>query len=167
MTLDLTSWEDEAAWTVFVGLDLNDRLEAALWRGDNALPMALWADWRLASADPRAVLRIARWRGAPFALVGLQPTGVAGVMQAGLVAADHKRHRRALARLTRLIAGELPDRAAEWGVSRIEVRSWTHHPTAARLLTACGFRLETKLAGMPAPYAQYAWTLDHGEPPCA
>ena len=55
----------------------------------------------------------------------------------------------------------------EWGVTRIECRSWSGHPTAARLLTACGFRLEADLAGMPGSFCQYALILNHGEPACA
>ena len=90
MSLELIGWSDELAFQVFRDLDLNDRIEAALWRGDDAHPLALWSDWR-AWAGWRAVTRIAVWReGAtilPIAVLGWQPTGAQGVVQAALLAA--------------------------------------------------------------------------------
>ena len=172
MSLELIDWSDDLAFQVFRDLDLYDRIEAALWRGDDAHPLALWCDWR-AWAGWRAVTRIAVWRrGAtllPIAVLGWQPTGAKGVVQAALLARDHKLHRRALIPLARRLRKHLPDVAAEAGLTRIECRSWTGHPTAGRLLTAIGFRLEVaELAGMPGTFAQYVLTLDPGgEPPCA
>lgn len=172
MSLELIGWSDDLAFEVFRDLDLNDRIEAALWRGDDAHPLALWSDWR-AWAGWRAVTRIAVWReGAtmrPVAVLGWQPTGAQGVVQAALLARDHKLHRRALASLARRLRAHLLDHAAEAGLTRIECRSWTGHPTAGRLLRSVGFRLElAELPGMPAAFAQYALTLDPGgQPPCA
>ena len=73
----------------------------------------------------------------------------------------------AVAAASELVADHLLERRlGEEGQPLRQGHAHRYH-AAARLLTVCGFRLETKLAGMPAPYGQYAWTLDHGEPPCA
>lgn len=161
----LVDWDDVLAYRVLEALDINDMVELALWREGDPLPLALWHDWK-ACVGWRPLTRIALWGSTPVALLGLQLTG-RGVAQAALLSRDHHVFRRALVRLARRIRSELPDRAAEMGIARIECRSWTGHPTAGRLLTACGFRLEAELAGYPAPFAQYAWTRDPGENPCA
>lgn len=170
MTLELIEWSDDLAFMVFQDLDFSDRVEAAIWRGDDAQPLALWADWRLWGGW-RAVTRVACWREgrnmAPFAVLGLQPVGARGVMQGALLARCHRDWRRPLVHLVRRLRAELPDRAAEWGLTRIECRTWSDHPTADRLLTAVGFRLEADLAGMPGAFRQYALILDHGDPACA
>lgn len=155
-------WSDDAALAILRDLDVNDALEAALWRGGDAEPLSLWADWRMAgpgSLIAAATRQLGAW--APFALMALTPTGAAGVASAALMARDHARWRPELIELARHWRETLPGYCAERGVTRCECRSWVGHPTAARLLRHIGFRFEARLAGFGGGaivFDQYAWT---------
>jgi hypothetical protein len=151
-------YSDEAAMAIFADLDLNDRVEAALLRGDGAEPLAMFADWR--RAGPGSLIA-ADHVGRPFAIMALTPLGPAGVASVALMARDHRRWRQPLTALARHWRRAWPGYCAERGVTRAECRSWTGHPTAFRLLEHIGFRLEAVLRGFgggEAVFAQYAWT---------
>lgn len=162
----LQPWSDHAGWAVLGDLDLDDALEAALWRGDDAAPLALFADWRAANGW-RAGSWVATGRGGrPFAILGLMPTGAAGVAQAALLSRSHQLHRRELAQLAVTLRAELPGFAAERRITRIECRAHARHPTASRLLEAMGFRHEADLPGFGGGaivFRQFAWTKPREE----
>lgn len=156
-------WEDYAAMAVFNRLDVNDHIEAELVRGGSTTPLALFAEWRMAQAQgPLSLIAITGPAARPFAVFALVNTGQAGVADGALLAADHSRHRMALARLVVAIRQRLPALCTETGIHRIEARSWAGHPTAARLLAGIGFRHETDLPGFgrdgTQTFRQFAWT---------
>ena len=159
----LRPWEDLAAMAVFHRLDVNDHIEAELVRGASCTALGLFADWRMAQAQgPVSLVAVTGPADRPFAVLCLGHTGQAGVAQAALLAADHSRHRVALARLAVAIRQRMPAFAAETGINRIEARCWAGHPTAARLLTAMGFAHEADLPGFARDgtqtFRQFAWT---------
>lgn len=159
--IDILPFADELAWPVLADLDLNDRLEAALYRGDAAAPLALFADWRAANAWRAAsVVAVRRQGRMPFAIVGVMATGAKGVAQAAMLARNHAAWRGELARLAVELRRRMPAWADELGIARIECRSWAQHPTAGRLLEQVGFRPEADLAGFDAGavFRQFAWT---------
>lgn len=156
----LQPWSDHGGWAVLSDLDLDDALEAALYRGDDADPLALFADWRAANAW-RASSLVATGRGGrPFAILGVMATGMKGVAQAALLSRSRARHGRELAELAVQLRAGLPAFAGERGLTRIEARAWAGHPTASRLLAALGFTHEADLkgfAGGPIVFRQFAW----------
>lgn len=154
-------WSDERAFAVLRDLDVSDQLEAALFRGDNAEPLALFADWRAANAYRATSLVVLDARRKPFALLGIMGTGAQGVAQAALLARGHRRWRRHLARLAVSLRREIAGYAAGHGFSRIECRAWSAHPTASRLLDALGFVAECDMPGFSGGaivFRQFAWT---------
>lgn len=156
--INICHWDDTNAMRVFSDLDPNDQLEAALWRGDGAAPLAVFADWRVAGGGGSM---IARYGVIPFAVMALTPLGPKGVASAALLARDHRCWRRALVALVRVFQDELPRHFASLGLTRVECRSWAGHPTAARLIEAVGFRREADLRGFGGgalTFTQFAWT---------
>ena len=148
---------------VFNRLDVHDHIEAELVRGVTYTALGLFADWRTAQAQgPVSLVATTGPADRPFAVLALGHTGQAGVAQAALLAADHDRHRRALARLAIEIRRKMPAFAIETGINRIEARCWGGHPTASRLLTAMGFAHEADLPGYGRDgthlFRQFAWT---------
>ncbi len=161
----VSDWDDEAAFEILADLDVADDLEMTLFRGDGeaALPLVLFADWRAANAG--RALSVVAWTGPvgqprPFALLGVMPTGAAGVFQAALLARDHRRFRSGIVQLVRMMRERLPDVAERQGIRRLECRSWADHPRAGRLLRALGFEREARLAGFGGgslTFDQWAW----------
>lgn len=160
--IEVRAWDDAAAMQIFGDLDVNDALEAALWRGDSANPLAMFADWRIAGPGSLIAFDVRRTGlEVPFAVMALTAAGAQGVASAALMARDHARFRRPLTELARHWRRTLPGYCADRGVARCECRSWAGHPTAARLLTHVGFRFEAHLpgfAGGAIVFDQYAWT---------
>lgn len=181
-------YDDAPAFQILSHLDPWDWLEAEATRGQAVTHLQLFAEWRAMQAA-----RLASWvvyddqtRTCPFALVALCHTGQRGVAGAAMLARDHRRFRRPLVELARLIRDELPGWARDAGVTRIEARAWAGHPRASFFLTSVGFRNETP-DGMPGfgrageeCFRQFAWTdpahspatalprdPQHGESPCA
>lgn len=165
-------WEDLAALAVFHRLDVSDHIEAELARGVTYTAPGLFADWRMAQAQGfLSLVAHTHPQGRPFAVIALGQTGVSGVAQAALLAADHQRHQIDLARLAISIRQKMPAFAAETGLTRIEARCWAGHPTAARLLAAMGFAHEADLRGFGPggthAFRQFAWTAPIPAPPPA
>lgn len=173
MVLQVMPWADELALPVFQFLDHYDLLEAAMVRGEGPVTgHGLWADWRAMNAA-RAVSHVAcveraGGRIVPFAVLGIANTGQGGVAQAALLCRAHRTFRREIAMLGILLRRELPAFAATTGIRRIEARSWSHHPTAGRLLSALGFELEAIMPGFGpdggAIFHQYARLFSPGAP---
>lgn len=166
MRVFLEEWQDAPGLEVIGDLDPADRAEILATRGlDRFDAMAHWAEWRALAGV--AVLRIA-WElraeapSRPFALLGVMPTGAAGVWSAALLARDHLENARALAVLAVHLKTVLPDWAAGRAVHRIEARAWGGHPRAGRLLRGIGFAHECTLPGFHPQghgvFRQYAWT---------
>lgn len=162
--ITLVPFENLAAMSVLSRLDPYDLIEAQLVRGGRADHLDIFADWRAMQAHAllSLVLKDDRKGGVAFAVLALGGTGQAGVAQAALLARDHARFRRGLAKAALLILAGLPGFCAERGIHRIEARCWSDHPTAARFLTYCGFARETDMPGFgldgQARFSQFAWT---------
>lgn len=168
--IEVGPYDDGLALAVLRHLDPHDQIEAEIVRGAAATGHQLWADWR--AAQPYRVqsfvARTDAKRGhVPFAVFGLSHTGQAGVAQAALLARDHVRFRRPLARLAGMIRAQMPERLGALGIHRIEARSWALHPTAAGLLRSLGFVHEVDMPGFGLTgchiYSQFAWVF----PDCA
>lgn len=164
-------YEDLAAMAVFRQLDIHDHMEAELVRGASATALALFADWRLAQGQgPLSVIAVTGPGARPFAVVTLGNTGQAGVAQGAMLACDHARHARDLARLALAIRHQMPGWCAERGIHRIEARAWAGHPSASRLLSAIGFVHECDMPGFgltgSAVFRQFAYSLP-AHPPLA
>lgn len=162
--IDPRPWDDLAAMAVFRGIDPWDRMEAAAIRGVAVTHVGLFADWRAARGATVAdwVVHAGAGRGeAPFAVVCIANTGQAGVAQAAMLACEHRRFRRELVALARLVRVGLPNFCGRLGIRRVEARAWRAHPTASRFLTAAGFRPECDMPGFGAAgfdvFRQFAW----------
>jgi hypothetical protein len=165
-------WEDLAAMAVFSRLDVHDHIEAELVRGAPYTALGLFAEWRTAQAQgPVSLIATTGPSDRPFAVFALGNTGQAGVAEGALLAADHMRHRMALARLAVVIRQRLPAFCRETGINRIEARCWAAHPTAARLLAGMGFAHEPDLPGFARAgdqtFRQFAWVRPATVPPTA
>lgn len=167
MSLDLAPWTDLAGYAVLSRLDAADLTEAAIVRGAGTSPLQLFAEWR--AMEPHRIVSLVASRrpcdgGGAFAVFGLAQTGQAGVAAAAMLACDHARHARPLARLVTLLAREMPVFAAARGIRRIEARCWSAHPTAPRLLSSIGFWPECAMPGFGpdgrAVFTQFAWVPD-------
>jgi hypothetical protein len=162
----LRPYEDFAAMAVLGALDVSDRLEAEIVRGAAASHLALFADWRgMEAFREGSWVAVSGPAATPFAVFGLARTGQAGVAAAALLARDHARWRRALARLAILLRREAPAWCAARGIRRIEARAWAGHPTATVLLDALGFTREGDMPGFGgsfwpgAVFRQFALTF--------
>ena len=170
MGVTLTEWDDDLAVQVFKALDPYDWIEAEHGRGQRLGPLAMFADWRWAN-NIRFLSRIASCqrggRAVPFAVLGLNQTGQAGVAEAALLARHHKYFRRELAQLGLTIRREMPGLCARVGIRRIEARSWAGHPSAGTFLRACGFSLEATMRGFGENgrenFNLFAWTAANEE----
>lgn len=156
-------YSDLPAMTVLSRLDPYDLMEAEAIRGEAVTHLSLFADWRAMQA-----LCLASWVvytdpscDPPFALVAVCRTGLRGVAVAAMLARDHRRFRRELVQLARLIRTEMPIWCAEAGVARVEARAWARHPRAAAFLTRVGFTHETDMPGFgrdgTETFRQFAW----------
>ena len=163
--IDPRPYSDEAAMIVLSRLDPHDILEAEAVRGERVTHLGLFADWRAMQAA-----RVASWvihtdpapGAAPFAVLGLAHTGQRGVAGAALLARDHRRYRRELVMLARMIREGMPDFARDMGITRIEARAWLRHPRACDFLRLTGFTHEADMAGFgrdgSETFCQFAWT---------
>lgn len=158
------------ALPVFRQLDPHDFMEAELIRGQAANGISLWADWRAVEAI-RFLSFVALAGQTPFAVFGLANTGQAGVASAALLARNHQRFARPLARLAVTIRRHMPAEAAARGIHRIEARCWAGHPTAADLLAGLGFAHECDMPGFgltgSVTYRQFAFVAAHSPTACA
>lgn len=165
MALTLSHWSDEAAFQVLEHLDTRDALEVLALKGRAVGAWDLHAEWRALSAAGQ--VRIARWDGEPFAVVGVVNSGAVGVAQAALLAGDHRFWRWPLAVLGVHLGRVLPDFAREHALYRIEARAWAGHPGGGRLLAHAGFRLEAALGGYHprgcGVFNLWAWTRTEAE----
>ncbi len=153
----LRPYDDLSAMAVLSALDPADQHEVDLVRGRATGHLALFAEWRGVEVA-RVISHVALTRGGtPFAVLGLMNTGQAGVAAAALLARDHCRHARVLAALAVDIRHILPEWCRDRGIFRVEARSWSHHPTAARLLRAIGFCEECEMPGF-GPAGQICFT---------
>lgn len=157
-------YSDEPAMQVLSRLDPWDWLEAEATRGAAVTHLQLFAEWRAMQA-----VRLASWVvfddetcTRPFALVALCHTGQRGVAGAAMLARDHRKFRRPLVELARLIRDDLPGWAQDQGVTRIEARAWAGHPRASAFLALTGFRHECDMPGFGRAgeecFRQFAWT---------
>lgn len=161
--IDPRPFSNNEALAVFRNLDANDLREAQLSRGGAVEPMDLFCDWKAAQPLCALSLVLRTRHRQPFGLLAVAMVpGAAGQAQAAFLARHHRRFRRELVECVRAIRAGLPGWAAEFGLHRIEARSWAGHPTASRFLTGCGFRREATLAGFGpdgrATFHQFAWT---------
>jgi hypothetical protein len=162
--ISVREFDDLAALSVFQFLDVDDRREAELTRGQGGPLIGLWADWR-AMRSAHVLSIVAHVSKAPsstaFAVLALGNTGQAGVAQAALIARDHTKFRRPLAELALTIRDEMPRFCLERGIHRIEARAWADHPRASRFLDAVGFTHEADMPGFGADgavtFRQFAW----------
>lgn len=157
-------YTDEAAMLVLSRLDPHDLLEAGATRGEAVTHLSLFGDWRAMRA-----VWVAGWAvytreegGEPFALLALAHSGQRGVAGAALLARDHRRFRRELVELARMVRDLMPGFARDAGLTRIEARAWARHPRAASFLTLTGFTHECDMPGFGADgrevFRQFAWT---------
>lgn len=157
-------YADDAAMLVLSRLDAHDLLEAEAVRGAAVTHLALFGDWRAMQGA-----WIASWAvytrdegGEPFALLALAHTGQRGVAGAALLARDHRRFRRELVQLARLIRETMPGLARDLGLTRIEARAWARHPRASAFLSLTGFRHECDMPGFGRDgrdvFRLFAWT---------
>lgn len=166
--IELAPYSEVAALAVFRQMDHHDLMESRLIRGTAAHYLQLFAEWHAAQAGLvlSMVVKDLGRGGAPFAVMALGNTGQSGVAQAALLARDHQRFRRPLARTGLEIRRRLPDFCAELGIHRIEARCWRDHPTAARFLRGCMFKHDCDMPGFGPrgafTYSQFAWT--HPDP---
>lgn len=163
-------YEDLSAMAVLSRLDPFDQIEAEAVRGEVAPALALFADWRGMRGAWVGSWVIETEGCTPFALLALANTGQAGVAGAALLARDHRRYRRELVALSRLIRAEMPGFCKGLGIRRIEARSWAGHPRAAAFLRAVGFRHEADMPGFgrdgTLTFRQFTW-LSPGLPVAA
>lgn len=143
-------FSDLAAFQVFKMLDPMDHMEAELARGCDLTHLALFADWR--AAEPVRVLSLvlSERRGSdkrPFAVLGLNRTSHAGVVEAAFLSRDHRVNRRAIAEAALLIRDGIKAFADQLGLHRIEARCWADHASASRFLVSLGFRHECDMPG--------------------
>lgn len=170
MSLTLVPWNNMTGMSVLKSLDPHDRVEVQLIRGHVADHLDIFSDWRnmQASAVLSLILKSGVAGGRAFAVLALGDTGQAGVAQAALLARDHKRHARALARAALTIRAAMPEFCTARGIHRVEARSWQDHPTAGRFLRACGFHFETAMPGFGGDgrtvFHQFAWTTPAIQP---
>lgn len=162
----ISTYDDMAAMVVLRDLDPQDRLEAEAVRGEVVSHLSLFGDWRAARGYHLLSLVIrASPSDEPVALLALANTGQHGVASAALVARNHRRYRRQLAALARLIRKELPRFASEAGIFRIEARAWASHPRASKFLSLVGFTHEVDMPGFgrggTETFRQFAWIKEH------
>lgn len=162
--IEVRPYNDQSAMAVLSQLDPYDLMEAEATRGEAVTHLSLFADWRAMQG-----YRLASWVvfddetcTCPFALVAVGHTGQRGVAGAALLARDHRRFRRPLLQLARLIRTEIPSWCNEAGVTRIEARAWASHPRASAFLKLIGFTHETDMPGFGRDgsqmFRQFAWT---------
>jgi uncharacterized protein YjiS (DUF1127 family) len=162
--IDPRPYTDEAAMLVLSRLDPHDVLEAEAVRGEAVTHLSLFGDWRAMRGAWVAgwVVYTEMQGGEPFALLALANTGQRGVAGASLLARDHRRYRRPMVQLARLIRETLPDFAADLGITRIEARAWARHPRASAFLQLVGFSHECDMPGFgrdgTETFRQFAWT---------
>lgn len=165
--IEARPYSPDLARIVFEYMDGWDLVEAAAVRGAPQHWLALFADWhamqsaRLGSWVMVTTRDNPRRAGVPFAVLGIADTGQFGVAQAAMLAGDHGRFRRELARAGSLIREGLPDFANRLGIQRIECRCLFAHPTAGAFLEHAGFDHECDMPGFGADggatFRQFAW----------
>lgn len=153
---------------VMGGLDMADFREAirVIGRGVTSVELVdVWAETTRTAHLALTAIDLER-DAEPFALLALSPSEIAHVARAYMVATDHRRRRRRLAELAAMVRRDLPAMARAHRVRRVEVRSWTDHPTADRLIRRCGFEHECTfhvpdhaLRPEPVAFRQYAITI--------
>lgn len=162
--IDPRPYTDEGAMIVLSRLDPHDVMEAEAVRGERVSHLSLFGDWRAMRGAwvGSWVIYTDTAGGEPFAVLALAHTGQRGVAGAALLARDHRRYRRAMVQLARLIRETMPAFAAELGVTRIEARAWARHPRASAFLSLVGFSHETDMPGFGRDgtevFRQFAWT---------
>ncbi|MEM6650968.1 MAG: hypothetical protein AAF582_00115 [Pseudomonadota bacterium] len=146
--IDLHSYDSAAAYSVLTQLDPSDHFEAELMRGVRINSAEIFADWHHAQAHSvlSFVIFCAR-RRVPFAVLVLANTGQSGVASAAFLSRDHVKWRRHIAVCGARIRADMPEFCEKAGIRRVEVRSWSGHPTANQFLRACGFNLEAAMPG--------------------
>lgn len=152
MSIEVCPYDDAAAMTVFSHLDPGDLMEMTIQRGEMPNSLALFADWRAQQGQAVAsfVLKTKnhrRFHDRAFAVIALAHSGFYGVAQAALLAREHAKWRGPIARAAVLIRRRLDSFCGETGIRRIEVRSWSGHPTACNLLSSIGFAKEHTALG--------------------
>lgn len=168
--ISATPYEDFAAMAVFRDLDRFDMSEAIAMRSSDVSYLGLFAEWR--AMEPARVLslvlRTGRHAPEPFAVLGLANTGQARIAQAALLARNHNRFGRDLARAAIMIRKQMPEFCNTHGIHRVEARSHAAHPTAAIFLRRCGFRHECDMPGFGEGrhvFRQFAWTQSSNDNP--
>lgn len=161
----ISDYDDLAAMAIMRDIDPWDRLEAEAVRGEVVTHLSLFGDWRAARAVHAISLVIrAQPSDTPIALLALANTGQLGVASAALVARNHRRYRRQLAALARVIRRDMPRIAQEAGIFRIEARTWASHPRASKFLHLVGFTHECTMPGFgrggSETFIQFAWTRE-------
>lgn len=173
--LSLTAFADDhaAAAQVLADLDPADRREAELCGvppGDNFAVHALvgWREGvRLGATALVAWSHVPGGGAEPFALIGASPARAGGVVDVGLLARDHLRFRRPLARLVLLLREKLPEWAKSREIIRLEARSMFGHPTAPMVLGNVGFAQDTVLPHYGvggAKFTQWSMLIDLPRP---
>ncbi len=161
----ISDYDDMAAMAIMRDLDPWDRLEAEAVRGEVVTHLSLFGDWR--AVRPMHVISLiirAAPSDEPVALLALANTGQLGVASAALVARNHRRYRRQLAALARVIRKDMPRIARDAGIFRIEARAWASHPRASKFLHLVGFTHEATMPGFgqggAETFIQFAWTRE-------
>ncbi|MEC9435152.1 MAG: hypothetical protein VYD87_19800 [Pseudomonadota bacterium] len=161
--LSLAALEPGPALAVLADLDRHDRTEAGFALGSRFEPGE--ALRQILRQEAAGALFFTVWSHAPaggampFAIGGFSPVYMPGCVAGALLARDHRRWRRPLARLALALRVDLPGWARARGVDRIEARCWSSHPTAPGLLGAIGFAREAavpRFVNDPAPLQQFA-----------
>ena len=159
--IQIRPYDNLGAMEVLRNLDASDRLEAILARGAECDQFELFNNWRNAQSAALLSHVFVTSTGKPFAVLAVVASGHLGVAQAALLSRSHKAFRRELAYAARQLREQLNDWATGARLHRIECRCWAEHPTAARFLSACGFKQEAICPGFgstgEATFLQFAW----------
>jgi hypothetical protein len=149
--VNLRPYAPDLAAHVFEHLDPFDRLEAEAVRGGPQHYLGLFGDWHAVARSH--IVSVVLTRDAPrgeipFAVAGLANSGVAGVAEAAFLAANHRRHRFAIARAAVRWRPTFQELCRDSGISRVEARAWSKHPNAPHFLRHMGFMRECALPGV-------------------
>lgn len=148
--IEILPYQPDLAAAVFRDLDPWDRLEAEAARGEPQHYLGLFGDWHAVSRHHLASVVLARRRPLglqPFAVAALANSGTAGVAEAAFLSSDHAKHRWSIARAAVQYRPLFLEACHNGGVSRVEARCWSEHPTAPIFLSHMGFSYQCDLPG--------------------
>lgn len=148
--IDLVQYRPELAVEVFRNLDGADRMEADALRDPGTHFLGLFGDWHNAARhaiESGVFVKKSALGNAPFAVIALANTGIAGVAEGAFLAADHSQNFWSIGRAAVFLKRHWLSYMAERQIHRIEARCDAAHPRASRLLEQIGFEFCCNLPG--------------------